>query len=1042
MNKSAIAYRIDSLLKREHINENDIREMFESEISSSDMDTHIRNRLVGISDLWSDDAFSKIEDELNLVFRLGVKPTEKWLRECLISMREKPVDTCASVSKHSGNDIKKARATRLALLMLEHMQGVDFSAGEKELPILMAGLLTNNVDVVRRLVEMKCDVNEHSSVYDSSIASSEKTPLIVAAVQGNKECVELLINAGADTNCLVESKLQLHYRVPVTTNSTVAHSPLSVAALLGHNEIVELMLEAAPSEQALSAALACAIFGGHDSLIHRLMEAGATFNFDPTNQLHVDCLYGTVAQGSIVGLECLFSLGLSSILKKDDRLTKNAFFYAARGGNVHMIAKFCDCGYELTKQDLLDTCAWLSQECFCYMRDRVPKLSEEELTELLSEYVCNCGSGDCLKELLSMGANPNQSSNEDESILAKACDNYSSLDDQKKRLLLLAAAQSQPANAPDIENKIYLLLGDDTLEEFKQLYSIYGNKFELRSMYEDSNDYKVAELVQSKQLKTIRFLMSEGVKLSSGYMIREAIDMRDDECLKLAIEALGETPVSVKMLREAISKGFNEGVKIMLAHGVDILDVRDIGENPLCCAIESKNASCTEMLLKAGANVNSIDNLNDKDLIVARSAVRVNDVATLARLLEIGLQIHEDNDSLLMTAASAGAVDCLKLLMPLIKTSRTELLCKGAPLGRPDIISLLLEAGADVKTKREVVSGPFHTEKRPPLLDCIAGNESTSKDKERESVELLLKAGGQVNDRVENPYHNEDKYRSCLGEAIIRYCSSDSIALLLAAGAEVNTPTNKLEETPLMLAAASGQARVVELLLAAGSNVNTISAKGATALMLAAASGFPQIVRRLIEAGADMHVKDYAEKDAFMYALQNGNLRSVEELLIAGCKPSVLSSIPAPFFPMVDNVLEILRRNNVAEEVIARLLGSMLPSVVSESKPDVENITKLVNYGAAVNAVDENGNTGLLSALLKKCSGSIIKAMMAAGADPRVTNSKGQSCVEIATKAGCASSVITMLEKAIAKIEKAEAKAAEKAAKAKEKEAKAAKKKK
>lgn len=1042
MNKSSIAYRIDSLLKREPLNETDIREMLESEISSSDMDAHIRNRLSGICDLWSDEAFSRIEDELNLVFRMGVKPTEKWLRSCLISMREKPLVTSVSVPKHSGDDIKKTRATRLALLMLEHMQGVDFSAGEKELPILMAGLLTNNVDVVRRLIEMRCDVNEHSSVHDSSIASSDKTPLIVAAVQGNKECLELLINAGADTNCLVESKLQLYYRVPVTTNSTVAHTPLSVAALLGYNEIVELLLAAAPSEQALSVALACAIFGGHDSLIRRLMEAGATFNFDSTNQLHVDCLNGTVAQGCIVGLECLCSLGLSSMLKKDDRLIKNAFFYAARGGAVHMIAKFCDCGYELTKQDMLDTCAWLSHECFCYMRDRVPKLSEEELTELLKEYVSNSGSGDCLKEILSMGADPNQSCNEEESILSKACDSYSSLDEEKKRMVLLAAVQHQTANASDIESKIYLLLTDDTLEEFRQLYSAYGNKFELRSMYEDSNDYKVMELVHSKQLKTIRFLMSEGVELSSGYMIREAIDMCDDECLKLAIEARGETPVSVKLLCEAINKGFNEGVKMMLAHGVDTLDVRDIVDNPLCRAITSKNVGCMEMLLKTGADVNAIDNLNDKDLIVALAAVGVDDVATLTRLMEAGLQIHEDNDSLLMTAASSGAVDCLKLLLPLIKTSRTELLCKGAPLGRPDIISLLLEEGADVKTKREVVSGPFHTEKRPPLLACITGNESINKDKESESVELLLKAGGQVNDRVENPYHNEDKYRCCLGEAIVRYCSADCIVLLLAAGAEVNTPTNKLEETPLMLAAASGQARVVDLLLAAGSNVNTISAKGATALMLAAASGFPQIVRRLIEAGADMHVKDYAEKDAFMYALQNGNLRSVEELLIAGCKPSVLSSIPAPFFPMVDNVLEILRRNNVAEEDIARLLGSMLPAVVSESKPDVEIITKLINYGADVNAVDENGNTGLLTALLKKCSGPIIKVIMAAGANPRVTNGKGQTCIEIANKSGCASSVITMLEKAIAKIEKAEAKAVEKAAKAKEKEAKAAKKKK
>lgn len=1038
MNKSAIAYRIDSLLKREHLNENDIREMFESEISSSDMDTHIRNRLVGISDLWSDDAFSRIEDELNLVFRLGVKPTEKWLRACLISMREKPVDTCASVTKHSGNDIKKARATRLALLMLEHMQDVQFESGEKEMTVLMDGIATNNPDIVQQLINLGVDVNEHSiggEFCNSSMAGC--SPLILAALTGNAQIVEMLLKAGADANDTWEHKIQIIHRVDVMTDSRISHTALSSAASVGNADVVDILLRANPSSEQLSTALICAVFCGYDEVVKRLLKAGASIQFDSSNQVHLECLYGAVHQGYQNGVDYLISAGL---LFNNDKLNNNALFYACYRDTPEMLKKLSNYGCELTKDALKTVAKYGGSACFQYLLDILPAPSADELNELLRNSAT--GSGKCLSDILRLGADPHIGKyawdSEGESLVKTACKSYNLANDSLS-LLIKAALQIQSLRVDELEDIYSSLIHEGMLDELKLVYNTCGNAQALQASVEDHN---ILNVVEKGQVAIMRFLLDNGIKLSPVYTLRESVERQDIECVKLALEARGDMPVPHKALCDAIESGFNEAVRLMLAHGVSELNVRDDCENPLCRAILSKNASCIEMLLKAGADVNTINRLDDKDLIVARAAVRVNDVATLTRLMEAGLQIHEDNDSLLKSAVSAGAEDCLKFLLPLIKTSRTELLCKCASLGRPDIISLLLEAGADIKTKREVISGPFHTEKRPPLLACMTGNESINKDKERESVEILLKAGGKVNDRVENPYQNIDKYRCCLGEAIIRYCSADSIALLLAAGAEVNTPTNKLEETPLMLAAATGQARVVELLLKAGADVNIISAKGATALMLAADSGFPQIVRRLIEAGADMQAKDYAEKDAFMYALKNGNLRSVEELLIAGCKPSVLSSIPAPFFPMVDNVLEILRRNNVAEEDIARLLGSMLPSVVSESKPDVENITKLVNYGAAVNAVDENGNTGLLSALLKKCSGSIIKAMMAAGADPRVTNSKGQSCVEIATKAGCAGSVITMLEKAIAKIEKAEAKAAEKAAKVKEKEAKAAKKKK
>src|SRR5436190_949910 len=72
------------------------------------------------------------------------------------------------------------------------------------------------------------------------------------------------------------------------------------------------------------------------------------------------------------------------------------------------------------------------------------------------------------------------------------------------------------------------------------------------------------------------------------------------------------------------------------------------------------------------------------------------------------------------------------------------------------------------------------------------------------------------------------------------------------ASADVNAPTAN-GTTPLMLAAASGNARAVEALLAGGANVNAReSVRGLTAAMFAAAANRAEVLALLASTGADL----------------------------------------------------------------------------------------------------------------------------------------------------------------------------------------------
>lgn len=255
-----------------------------------------------------------------------------------------------------------------------------------------------------------------------------------------------------------------------------------------------------------------------------------------------------------------------------------------------------------------------------------------------------------------------------------------------------------------------------------------------------------------------------------------------------------------------------------------------------------------------------------------------------------------------------------------------------------------------------------------------------------QSVSLLIKYGFDVNS------HDH------LGKAPLHLCTSGKVAeLLLKAGAHIHDKRSNVQAA-LHFAAESGYEDVVSVLIRFGADVNQLApVLDETALHR---TNSEKIARLLLEAGADVNIGNRFGMTALSFAAGLGNEDLIKVLLEykANINASTLFDATPLHFARSAEVARLLLENGACVDARTgkEQYGIYLNSNDEETalhlaaKQDCkELVTVLIEFGADVNAVNENAETAIHFAK----SQDVIKLLVKAGSDINAKDNEGQTAL-------------------------------------------------
>jgi len=422
-------------------------------------------------------------------------------------------------------------------------------------------------------------------------------------------------------------------------------------------------------------------------------------------------------------------------------------------------------------------------------------------------------------------------------------------------------------------------------------------------------------------------------------------------------------PYSGPTLADAAEQRNRALIRTLLSAGADVNAAQVDGMTALHWAVYNDDTDTAGLLVRSGARVNAANLYGVPPLSLACT----NGNAELVKLLlddgaDANASLH-GGETVLMTAARAGSLEAVKALLarganPNARERRDQTaLMWAAAEGHAAVVRALIDGGADV---RATLKSGF-----TPLFFAVReGHINVTR--------MLLEAGVNVNETLQR----------------------EELRPELAVKDAVGKGTS-----PLLMAVQNGHFELALVLVDAGANPND-QRTGFTPLHTmtwvrkpdASDTGDPapigsgrltslQFVRALVKRGANVNAR-----------LDKGAPRppaTASRLGTEGATPFLMAADRADV-PLMRLILELgadpLLPNvdNSTPLMAAAGLGTTAPDEEAGTEPEaLEAVTFLLDLGANIDAVDNNGNTAMHGAAYGNFP-TIVKLLADRGADPHI----------------------------------------------------------
>ncbi|CAN6451172.1 unnamed protein product [Victoria cruziana] len=287
---------------------------------------------------------------------------------------------------------------------------------------------------------------------------------------------------------------------------------------------------------------------------------------------------------------------------------------------------------------------------------------------------------------------------------------------------------------------------------------------------------------------------------------------------------------------------------------------------------------------------------------------------------------HHDNGRLPPLSSSSSSFLLAKAVSVCSPSQKADLLRSAAQFGEPDLVSALIDAGADVN------GGDNHG--LPPLYLAVHSANAGS-------VRVLLSAGAAIHPSVLRFLHSEESLSRL--DVLSAFVDSDLF--------DVNGAMDPLGRTPLHLSATHGNVDALRLCISWGGDVDRVDRNGWTPLHCAAAEGHLEAVNFLLAVCNTKYAVTRDGKTPHMLAMESGH-HHLMDVLCLGDKLHRAAGQDG-------NVHGVKQYMAQGASVDSRDQNGWTPLHRAAFKGRIDVVQFLIDQGAQLDLLDDSGYTPL-----------------------------------------------------------------------------------